>query len=192
MMFGVKEGVLKNGTRVTLRPMVMEDEEALYNFFQIIPDDLLIFIRHNVKDRRVIHDWAERLNYGRALPMLALVGDEIVGDVTLHRVPYGWKRHIGRVRVVITPEYQGLGLATLMLNEMVGLSHELALEKLWAEVPLDSVAAIRACRNSGFGCKAVIEGMVKDARDQNIDILIMTCDISTYFDRRWELRHHLA
>ncbi|GLI36484.1 GNAT family N-acetyltransferase [Desulforhabdus amnigena] len=186
MMFGVKEGILKDGTKITLRFMVREDEEALYNFFQTIPEDLLIFIRHNVKDRNVIHDWAMRLNYDRALPLLALVDDKIIGDVTLHRVPHGWKRHIGRIRVVISPEYQGKGLATLMLNEMVGLSYELGLEKLWAEIPLDSVAAIRACRNSGFVCKAVIEGMVKDARDRNIDILIMTCDISSYFDRRWE------
>jgi hypothetical protein len=72
-----------------------------------------------------------------------------------------------------------------MLNELVTLGHELGLEKLWAEIPLDSAGAIRACRNAGFACKAVIEGMVKDLRDQNIDVLIMVCDIPTFFDKRW-------
>lgn len=184
-MFGSKQNKLKDGTVVTLRPMVKEDEEGLFAFFQNLPDELILFIRHNVKDRAVIHDWARRLNYDRVLPLLALVGDEIVGDATLHRVSHGWKRHIGRVRVVVSPHFQGQGLATLMLNELVTLGHELGLEKLWAEIPLDSPGAIRACRHAGFACKAVIEGMVKDLRNQNIDVLIMVCDIATFFDQRW-------
>jgi len=190
MMFGSKETKLKDGTVVQLRPMVPEDEEALYRFFQNMPDDLVVFIRHNVKDPKVIHDWAQRLNYERVVPLLAIVEGEIVGDATLHRVPHGWKRHIGRIRVVVSPALQGRGLATLMLNELVKLGHELGLEKLWAEIPLDSVGAIRACRNAGFACKAVIEGMVKIGPDQPVDVLIMVCDIPSFFDRRWgEARH---
>jgi RimJ/RimL family protein N-acetyltransferase len=165
--------------------MAAQDEAALFRFFQSLPDELLIFIRHDVKDRRTIRDWVERLNYERALPLLAWVGNEIVADVTLHRVPHGWKRHIGRVRIVVSPAYQKRGLATLMLNELVELASELRLEKLWAEVPLDSRGAIAAFRNAGFVCKAVIEGLVKDATSQNRDILIMICDIATYFDQRW-------
>ena len=184
-MFGSKESKLKDGTTVTLRPMVREDEDALYQFFERLPDDLLMFIRHNVRDRRVVREWSETLDYDRVLPMIALVGEEIVADATLHRVPHGWKRHIGRVRVVVSPRFQSLGLATLMLNELVELGHELGLEKLWAEIPLDSVGAIRACRNAGFACKAVIEELVKNAQNQNLDILIMVCDIATYYDRRW-------
>jgi RimJ/RimL family protein N-acetyltransferase len=185
MIFGTKQAKLKDGTVVTLRPMVKADEEALFRFFQSLPDELLIFIRHNVKDRKVIQEWVERLNYSRVLPLLACIGDEIAADVTLHRVPHGWKHHIGRVRIVVAPQYQTLGLATLMLNELVELASELGLEKLWAEVPLDSRGAIKAFRNAGFVCKAVIEGLVKDSHNQNMDILIMICDIATYFDRRW-------
>lgn len=182
-MFGKKQGKLTDGTLVTLRPMENTDEEALYRFFQKLPDELSLFIRHNVKERNIIHEWAMHLNYDRVLPLLALCGNEVIGDATLHRVPHGWKRHIGRVRVVVTPAFQGKGLATFMLNELAKLAHELGLEKLWAEIPLDSVAAIRACRNAGFACKAVIEGMVKDMHDQNIDVLIMVCDIASYFDQ---------
>jgi RimJ/RimL family protein N-acetyltransferase len=185
MVFGTKQGRLKDGTQVTLRPMTASDEEALFRFFQDLPDETLIFIRHDVKERRVIQEWAQRLDYNRVLPLLGLVGDEIVADVTLHRVPHGWKRHIGRVRVVVGTAYQKLGLATLMLNEIVELAGELGLEKLWAEVPLDSRGAIGAFRNAGFVCKAVIEGLVKDIRNQNMDILIMICDVAAYFDQRW-------
>lgn len=184
-MFGSKTSKLKDGTPVTLRPMVREDEKDLFEFFQGLPDDLLMFIRHNVRDPEVVREWSRTLDYGRVLPMVAIADGKIVGDATLHRVSHGWKRHIGRVRVVVAPAYQSRGLATLMLNELVELGHEFGLEKLWAEIPLDSAAAIRACRNAGFACKAVIEELVKNAQNKNLDILIMVCDIATYFDRRW-------
>jgi RimJ/RimL family protein N-acetyltransferase len=184
-MFGSKEAKLKDGTRVVLRPMVAGDEEALYHFFQDIPDEQLMTLRHDVKDRRVIRKWAQHLNYQRVIPLLALAGEKIVADASLHRVAHGWKHHIGSVRIVVALRYQDMGLATLMLNELVCLGHELGLEKLWAELPLDSAKAIRAFRNAGFVSKAVIEGLVKDIRQQNQDILIMTCDIHTFFDRKW-------
>jgi len=190
MVFGTKQGRLKDGTQVTLRPMTASDEEALFRFFQDLPDETLIFIRHDVKERRVIQEWAQRLDYNRVVPLLGLVGEKVVADVTLHRVPHGWKRHIGRVRVVVGTAYQKLGLATLMLNEIVELAGELGLEKLWAEVPLDSRGAIGAFRNAGFVCKAVIEGLVKDIRNQNMDILIMICDVAAYFDQRWARQKH--
>lgn len=184
-MFGSKQAELKDGTVVTLRSMTAEDEEALKTFFQSLPDELLLFVRHNVKEGKVIREWAEHLDYDRVIPLLALVDDEIVADVTLHRIPYGWKRHMGKVRIVVSPKYQNQGLATLMLNELAEFASELGLEKLWAEIPLDSVGAIRAFRNAGFGCKAVIEGLVKDNLGRDVDILIMICDIIAYFDRRW-------
>ncbi len=184
-VFGSKEIKLKSGKKITVRPMIPEDERPLFEFFQNLPKDLLMFLRHNVRDPKVIREWVENLNYDRVLPLLAIDNKIIVADVTLHRIPHGWKRHIGQVRIVVSPNYQGQGLATAMLNEIVELSAELGLEKLWAEVPLDSVAAIKAFRNAGFGCKAVIEGLVKDVKGNNVDILIMVCDIERYYDSKW-------
>jgi RimJ/RimL family protein N-acetyltransferase len=184
-MFGSKEAQLKDGTRVTIRPMTVEDEAALFAFFQSLPDELLLYIRHNVRDPEVVHHWVQELDYSRVIPLLAWAGEEVAADVTLHRIPYGWKRHIGEVRTVVAPKYQNRGLATMMLNEVVELASEIGLEKLWAEIPLDSVGAIRAFRNAGFGCKAVIEGLVKDIRQRNVDILIMVCDVTAHYDPRW-------
>lgn len=184
-MFGSKEIVIRSGRRLIVRPMLKEDEKALFDFFSRLPDDLLMFIRHNVKDPNVIKEWVDHLNYDRVLPLVALDGDRIVADVTLHRIPYGWKRHIGQVRIVVDPEFHGQGLATAILNEVVELGAEFGLEKLWAEVPLDSVAAVKAFKNAGFRCKAVVEGLVKDLRGNNIDILIMVCDIEQFYDTKW-------
>lgn len=184
-MFGSKEIVIRSGKKLIVRPMKKEDEKRLFDFFSRLPDDLLMFIRHNVRDPQVIKEWVDHLNYDRVLPIIALDDDRIVADVTLHRIPYGWKRHIGQVRIVVDPAYHGLGLATAILNEVVELGAEFGLEKLWAEVPLDSVAAVKAFKNAGFRCKAVVEGLVKDLKGNNVDILIMVCDIEQYYDTKW-------
>jgi RimJ/RimL family protein N-acetyltransferase len=168
-----KECKLKDGTAVILRPLVAEDLQALINFFQSLPEDLRLYLRHDVTDVKVIESWT--------FPIIALVGERIVGDVSLHRIPYGWKRHIGTVRVAVAPEYHQKGLGTLLIHEIVELAAEFGLEKLWAELPLTVPAAITVFRKAGFSSKAVIEGLVKDLRGRNTDVVLMVCDIGTQY-----------
>lgn len=176
-----KEGKLKDGSRVLLRPMVAEDRQRLISFFQSISEEERIYLRHDVTDPEIIKSWTERIDYTRVFPLLALAGDLIVGDATLHRIPYGWKRHIGTVRMVVAADYQGRGLGTLLLHEIVELATEFGLEKLWAELPLAAPAALALFRKAGFSSKAVIEGLVKDLYGRNTDVVIMVCDVGTQY-----------
>ncbi len=177
-----KECKLKDGTTVLLRPLVAEDREGLITFFQSLPEKQRLFLRHDVTDVKIIESWTEHIDYSRAFPLLALVDEQIVGDITLHRVPYGWKHHIGYIRVVVAPDYQGKGLGTLLINEIVELATEFGLEKLVTELPLEVPAAIAVFRKAGFSTKAVIEGLVKDLRGRSTDVVIMVCDIGTQHD----------
>ena len=177
-----KECKLKDGSIVLLRPLVAEDREELINFFQSLPEELRLYLRHDVTDMSIIESWTENIDYSKVFPILALVDERIVGDISLHRIPHGWKRHIGTLRVVVAPDYQDKGLATLLIHEMVELATEFDLEKLWAELPLNFPAAIAVFRKAGFSSKAVIEGLVKDLRGRNTDVVIMVCDIGTQHD----------
>lgn len=177
-----KECKLKDGSVVLLRPLVAEDREGLTAFFQSLPEELRLYLRHDVTDANIIKSWTDDIDYDRILPILALADERIVGDVSLHRIPYGWKHHIGTVRVVVDPEYHDKGLGTLLIHEIVELASEFGLEKLWAELPLDMPAAIAVFRKAGFSSKAVVEGLVKDLRGRNTDVVIMVCDIGTQYD----------
>jgi len=176
-----KECTLKDGTVVLLRPLVAEDRQALITFFQSLPEDLRLYLRHDVTNVKVIESWTQNINYERAFPIIALIGERIVGDVSLHRIPFGWKRHIGTVRVAVAPEYHQKGLGTLLVHEIVELAAEFGLEKLWAELPLTVPSAIAVFRKAGFSSKAVIEGLVKDLRGRNTDVVLMVCDIGTQY-----------
>jgi RimJ/RimL family protein N-acetyltransferase len=176
-----KECKLKDGTVVLLRPLVQEDRKGLIDFFQSLPEELRLYLRHDVTDEEIIKSWTENIDYNRVFPILALDGDRVVGDVSLHRIPFGWKHHIGTIRVAVAPEYHDKGLGTLLINEIVELAAEFGLEKLWAEVPLNFPAAISVFRKAGFSSKAVVEGLVKDLRGRNTDVVIMVCDIGTQY-----------
>jgi RimJ/RimL family protein N-acetyltransferase len=172
-----KEGVLKDGTRVMLRPLVQEDREKLIDFFRRLDAKELSFLRSDVLDSRVIDHWMEHLDYQRVFPLVAEAGGRIVGDATLHMRKVGWKRHLGNVRVVVAKDYQGRGLATLLINELVELAGEFGLEKLVAEIHLQAVAALNVFKKAGFSVKAVFEDLVKDPAGKSSDLVVMVCDV---------------
>ena len=172
-----KEGVLKDGSRVILRPMVREDREKLWQFFQNLDEKDLLFLRSDVRDPAVIDRWANNIDYRRAFPLLAEAGGRVVGDGTLHMRLRGWKRHVGNVRVVVAKDYQGKGLGTLLINELVELAGEFGLEKLVAEIHLQAHSALAAFKRAGFSTKAVFEDLVKDLTGRSSDLIVMVCDV---------------
>jgi RimJ/RimL family protein N-acetyltransferase len=172
-----KEGVLKDGTRVIIRPMVKEDREKLLDFFRRLEEKDLSFLRNDVRDPAVIDDWVSHIDYQRVYPLLAEVEGRIVGDATLHMRKVGWKRHLGNVRVVVARDFQGRGLGTLLINEIVDLAGEFGLEKLVAEIHLQSQAALAVFKKAGFSVKAVFEDLVKDPAGRSSDLVVMVCDV---------------
>ncbi|MFA5111157.1 MAG: GNAT family N-acetyltransferase [Desulfobaccales bacterium] len=172
-----KEGVLKDGSRVTLRPLVKEDREKLLDFFRRLDAKELNFLRNDVRDPAVIDHWVNHIDSNRVFPLVAEAGGRIVGDATLHMRKVGWKRHLGNVRVVVAKDYQNRGLATLLINELVELAGEFGLEKLIAEIHLQATAAFAVFKKAGFSVKAVFEDLVKDPGGKSSDLVVMVCDI---------------
>jgi RimJ/RimL family protein N-acetyltransferase len=172
-----KEGVLKDGSRVVLRPMVREDREKLLEFFRGLDAREVSFLRNDVRDPAVIDHWVNHIDYTRVFPLVAEAEARIVGDVTLHMRKLGWKRHLGNVRVVVAKDYQSRGLGTLLINEIVELAGEFGLEKLVAEVHLQALGAIAVFKKAGFSVKAVFEDLVKDPAGKSSDLVVLVCDI---------------
>jgi RimJ/RimL family protein N-acetyltransferase len=172
-----KEGILKDGTRVVLRPMVQGDRDLMVDFFQHVDPRDLLFLRSNVLDPAVIDHWVNHIDYQRVFPLVAEVNGRIVGDVTLHMRKVGWKRHLGNVRVVVARDFQGRGLGTLLINEIVALAGEFGLEKLVAEIHLQAATALAVFKKAGFSVKAVFEDLVKDPAGRSSDLVVMVCDV---------------
>jgi GNAT superfamily N-acetyltransferase len=114
-----REIKLKDGSSSRLRPLRKDDEKAFHEFFLAVPEPERMFIKHRVIDPAIIRDWCQHIDLGRNLPLLAQMDGKIVGDATLHQQLGGWKRHIGRVSVLVLPKYRGRGLARALVSEIV-------------------------------------------------------------------------
>ncbi len=182
-----KEAELKNGTKLLLRPMVAEDQDALYEFFKEIPREDARYLRDDVSSRLLVEKWAKNLDYEKTLPILAIKDNAIIGDATINRRRSGWKHHLGTVRVFVHKEYRDVGLGHLMIDELVDIAYKLGIEKLIVEIPDPAgTAAINAFTRAGFYRVAVIPNMVKDRENMPVDVAVMMKDVRPAHDDAYD------
>jgi ribosomal protein S18 acetylase RimI-like enzyme len=181
-----KEAKLKDGTKVLLRPMVSEDQDALYTFFKGVPKEDARYLRDDVASRLIVEEWAKNLDYAKTLPVLALKDSNIIADATLNRRRFGWKWHLGTVRLFVHRDYRKVGLGQLMIEEIADIAFKLELEKLIAEVPSINISAINAFAKAGFYRVATIPNLVKDRENRPLDVVVMIKDIRPARDETYE------
>jgi GNAT superfamily N-acetyltransferase len=170
---------LKDGTKVTLRPLRRDDEKDFHKLFLGIPEPERMFIKHRVIDLEVIRDWCRNIDYGRNLPLVALINGKIIGDATLHQQLGGWKRHVGRVSVLVHPEFRGRGLARALVGDVIDIARSASLEKVEAEFIGEQEAAIKMFAMLGFSQLLRLEDYVKDMQAITHDYILMGLELKT-------------
>lgn len=170
---------LKDGKKGTLRPLRRDDEKDFHKLFQGIPEPERMFIKHRVTDLEVIREWCRNIDYGRNLPMVALIGGRIIGDATLHQQLGGWKRHIGRVSVLVHPDFRGRGLARALVGEIIEVARSAGLERVEAEFIGEQETAIKMFAMLGFSQLLRLEDYVKDMQAVTHDYVLMGLELKT-------------
>jgi L-amino acid N-acyltransferase YncA len=165
--------VLKDNFQVELRPLQEEDEKEFHQFFLNVPTQERMFIKHRVTDREVIADWCQNIDLGANFPLLAIQDHQIVACATLHQQLGGWKRHIGRVSVLVLPKFRGRGLARALVSEITHISRNVGLERIEAEFIGEQAAAIHMFAMLGFSNLARFEDYVKDMQAVSHDYVLM-------------------
>jgi len=170
---------LKENKRAVIRPLEKTDEKSLHQLFLDIPENERMFIKHRVTDIKVIRDWCKKIDFGRNLPLVALIGGKLVGVVTLHQQLGGWKRHIGRVSVLVHPAYRGRGLATTLVELTCDIARSAGLERVEAEFIGGQVAAMQMFSMLGFNKLVHLEEYVKDMQAISHDYILMGLNLKT-------------
>jgi L-amino acid N-acyltransferase YncA len=132
-----------------------------------------MFIKHRVTEPEAIREWCQNIDLGRNFPLLAVADQKVIGCATLHQQLGGWKRHIGRVSVLVLPRFRGKGLARAMVKEISDISRNLGLERLEAEFIGEQEAAIKMFALLGFSNLARFEDYVKDMQAISHDYVLM-------------------
>jgi len=125
-----KEAHLRDGRRVLLRPFTPDDVEALHAFFLRLPQDWRRFAWERIDQRATLERWAEELDHDKAVPLLAVDGQRVVADATIHYRDHGPLRLVGRIKWLLDPEYRGVGLGTILVNHFITMAQQSGLRHL--------------------------------------------------------------
>ena len=174
-----KEVRLKDDFTCKVRPLEEGDEKELHEFFMELPDQERMFIKHRVTEPSVIKQWCENIDYGSNLPLLAFYGERVIGAATLHQQLGGWKRHIGRVSVLVHAKYRGRGLARALVTHIVDFARNVGLDKVEAEFIGEQEAAIKMFALLEFSNLVRLSDYVKDTQEISHDYVLMGLNLTT-------------
>lgn len=146
-----QEAALRDGRRVLLRPFSSSDVDAVYDFFQRLPLTYRRFAWDSIENKSLVESWGRNIDYSKKFPLLALAGNKIVADATLHRREGGPLRLVGRIKWMIDPEWRGAGLGTLLVNHFIRIGRSGGLRHLSCMLISDLEAdAVQTLTTLGF------------------------------------------
>jgi len=167
---------------VTLRLMGRSDRESMVDFARTLPADDLLFLRRDITDPEVIDGWIDNIEIGRSVTVLAERGGELVGYGSLNINIALWTRHVGEIRVLVSPDYRKFGLGRRLAHEIFAIARDLGLQKMLARMTPDQKGARATFERLGFRAEALLHDFVLDRDGKTRDLLIMSYDIAGLTD----------
>lgn len=146
-----QEAVLRDGRRVLLRPFTDKDVDALYDFFHRMPVEYRRFAWDNLDNHVLIEEWGRNIDYSKVFPLLAVDGQRVVADATLHIRKGGPLRLVGRIKWMLDPDYRGDGLGTALVNQLIHIASERGMRHISCMLISDLEAdAVKTLEGLGF------------------------------------------
>jgi L-amino acid N-acyltransferase YncA len=181
-----KTVMLEDSTAVILRPLAKEDKVSLLDFFRRVPAEERHYLKEDVTSPEVIEAWTSNIEPGRVIPIVAVVGDEIIADATLHRSRSWAHCHMGELRIVVDPVYRNVGLGRRLIRELVDIADELGLQKVVLELAGHwKQPAIIAAGSLGFREAARLKEWVRDYWGDYQDLVIMELPLIDHRLSQW-------
>ena len=172
---------LRDGTPVKIRPLEEADKLQLLMFFERVPEEERHFLKENVTTPETIQGWTTNIDFNRIIPIVGLVGEEIVADATLHLSRAAARRHVGEVRLVVDPAYREVGLGGRILRELLDIASELGLRKASFELVAQmEQAAICTAQSVGFKQVAILDGRIRDLWGNYHDLVLLELPLNSH------------
>jgi len=168
---------LKDGQEVIIRELTEDDLSSLHIFFKKLPLQDRLFLRSDVTKKENIRRRYGTLNYDVIYPLIALKNNRIVGEASLFRGESGWKNKLGDIRIVISHDYQRLGLCTILCREVFLKAIKTDMVKIQAEIMETQLSACAAFERMGFKKEALLKNHVTDINGVRRNLIIMSLDI---------------
>lgn len=163
---------LPDGLRVLLRPLVAKDRDALVALFANLPPEETQVFRSKITNTELVASWAENPDYTRVFPLVALVGERIVGNSTLH-LGSGYTRHIAETRIFLAREFRRRGIGSAMIKGQLEIARKLGLHQVIAEIVESRPQVIHAFERLGFERQFAWKDLFMTAEGETLDMIVL-------------------
>jgi acetyltransferase len=146
----------KDKTKVTVRPILPEDEALLVKFHQVLSDRTVYmrYLQPMMLQERVVHERLARIchcDYDREIALVAESGEgeeqKILGVVRLSKL-HGTNE--ARLSILIGDPYQGIGLGGELVRRAVEIAKQERLSRLSAILTVDNQVMQHLFEKLGF------------------------------------------
>ncbi|MBN2799473.1 MAG: GNAT family N-acetyltransferase [Deltaproteobacteria bacterium] len=177
-----KSEMLRDGTEIILRDYTPADMDASYRFYQRLAPEERAYMRIDVTRRDVLERQFRDVAEGRAVRLVAMAGDELVGTGVVELSPISWDSHRGELRLSVAPEYRNKGLGRKLVTELFREAKERGVQKAVARFMPEQGAIRGLLEHLGWHMDAVLPGFVRDQTGTSHDQVVMSCTM----DECWE------
>ncbi len=167
---------------VALRLMEKSDRGHIVDFARSLPPDDLLFLRKDITDPKVVGEWVRDIERGRTVTVLAEKDDELLAYASLLLHESFWGRHMGEIRVLVRPDYRGLGLGFQMASDVFAIAKDAGIEQMIARMTSEQKRTRARLERLGFKKDAVLRGYVRDREGNRRDLLVMSAGVGRLTD----------
>lgn len=171
------ELLLKDDTKVVIRPLLDEDYKLMREFFSTIPREDLLICKDDVIRWESDENWFVHLSHERVVELVTLRKNEIIAKGALHAQDL-YCFHAAELKLIVHPEYRGLGIGSLMFNLLfhAGLIYD--FHKMIARYFPDNLSFINILGHHDFEPETVLQNYVLDeATNEWKDLVTASCNM---------------
>jgi L-amino acid N-acyltransferase YncA len=162
---------------VEIARMTGADRAALVRFVATLPPHDLLFVPRDLGHPKVIDAWVRSLDAGELVSLVARHRAAMVGCTAIFVDELSWSKHVGELRVLVSPDWRGKGLGRALIQECFAQALELGLKKLVAQMTVDQRPAIAVFEELGFRAEALLTGHVADREGKLHDLVLLAHDV---------------
>ncbi|MDM8000793.1 MAG: GNAT family N-acetyltransferase [Dehalococcoidia bacterium] len=181
--------MLRNGLRVTIRPIRLDDEDRMLAlFYRFSPRTVYLRFHHMIKEmsREDVRRFCT-VDYSNSYALVATVdSDSEEKIIAVGRYARLSNTNVAEVAFVVEDPYQGQGLGTHLLYQLALIAREHGITVFEAEVLAENEDMLRVLKDSGYHMVQEFESGVCRAV---LDIAPATAeDVSPWRGKKWPPR----
>ncbi len=185
---------LKNGETVTVDYLKTSQYQEFFDFLGRLRDEDKLYMKYDVTNLDYVKERIQAIDENRRISLVAWNDDkQIVGEATVYWSSFGWKSHIGKLRITVADNYRRLGLSKYLAQLIFFKAQELDLTKITGEIVAIQKVARRIMKSLGFQKEAILHGFARDNKGNRHDIILMSADLERLLDRYenmvWDQEH---